>query len=364
MGFWRLTLQLLIIPYISRWIYLYLLDLGVGINFNKVTPGPCRVIPGISCGSEQISVTKDGLAFITNGFRGVTTCNKKYLKGRMYLFDFNKPDENVTELKIESDTLDNDVFDPHGMDIIEETGNVKVYVVNHHLEESVEVFIFNKDNRKVLKHVKTIRDENFVCLNDITLLDENSFYVTNYLRFCKLFHSFIVEYFLSLPTATIVYYSLGKSSIVFSGENMLNGISLDNDRKGVFTISSKTGEILEFLKDDANGSLSLVKRHWTGFHSDNIFLDKFAGAFYISMQKAPIDALLFIQNLTDYCPATGAKVKVSQENSIEVEEILHLPGKDFVSGLSVVAHYKGQYLFGTVCDSLGYCIDRSAIPLK
>ena len=144
MGFIKSAAVILILSYALTCMYVFLVDHGVGVHHNNVHPGKCRIVPGITCGSEQIVVTTDGLAFITNGLKLVTSCNPLFTKGRVYLFDFNNPGNNVTELKIISEIIDPSTFDPHGMDMIEnlEQGTISIYVVNHaYKTESIEVFL-------------------------------------------------------------------------------------------------------------------------------------------------------------------------------------------------------------------------------
>ena len=353
----------LIFAYGAQVVYFFLINHGIGIHFNNVKPGPCRIVPGISCGAEQISVTNDGLAFITSGVKTMTNCNKKYLKGRIYLFDFNKPNENVTELKIQSENLDLDSFQPLGMDILDNKDDVKVFVVNH-AAASIEIFLFEKTNHQILKHLQTITNEKFVCLNDLTLVDENNFYVTNFAKFCKYPPIMMAEFFLQLPTSNIVHFASGETRNVVSGESVLNGITLGTDKKKLFTVSSNTGQLLEFWRNLDNGSLQLIKRHFIGFHPDNIFMDHETGVLYAGTQKTTFSHFLLSENKTDHCSATGVMITQNISGHMEVEEILHMNGGEFINSLSVVAHYKGQYLFGTPFDRLGYCIDKSIINIK
>merc|ERR1712179_824245 len=117
MGWLRNVIIISVIAYAAKVLYPFLVHLGVGVHFNNVRPGKCRVVSGIECGSEKIAVSEGGLAFITNGLREMTRCNRDYLRGNLYTFDFNNPNNNVTKLKIiSSDGFDADGFAPHGMD--------------------------------------------------------------------------------------------------------------------------------------------------------------------------------------------------------------------------------------------------------
>ena len=288
------------------WLYMHLVGGGVGVRFNTVKPGPCRVIPGITCGSETIRVTEDGLAFITSEMRGYTKCNPQYLKGRIYLFDFNQPNENVTELNIKSESLKD--FDPTGMDLIEENGIVKLFVMNHHPEASILVFEFDKKQRNELKHVKTIIDEKIVCPNSITLIDEKSFYFTNQGKYCRS-HFFLVaaEVVLGLATSTLVYYNSGRTVVVVQNENWMNGVTLGEEQKRLYTVLTKAGELLEFDRLE-NNSLNLLKRYDIGFQPNNIIYDRSSNAFYVGTEKTHIYQFLTAMNLTEHSTAAGVKI--------------------------------------------------------
>lgn len=364
MGFVRFTIKTIIFAYAARLIYLFLVNQGIGRHFNNVKPGPCRIVPGISCGSEQISVTEDGLAFITSGLRPPTPCSEDNVKGRMFLFDFNKPNENVTELKIQSETFDLDLFNPHGMDIIEDKNTVKLFVVNHATRESIEIFQYDKKQRNILKHIQTITDEKFDSLNDIAVVDENNFYVTSFLKYFHYPLVMMTQFFFQMPTSYIIHYESGKTTILASGESPLNGITFNKDKKKLFVASFSTGKLLEFSRNNENGSLSLINRHFVGFFPDNIFVDKTTGVLYVGAQKSIINQFLVAQNYTDHCSASAVKITPDSSGQLEVEELLHMNGGQFIDSLSAVVHYKGQYLFGSVFDKLGYCVDRSLINTK
>ena len=354
-----------VLAFMSKFMYFWLVDNGYGVHFYNVQPGPCRVVPGIECGSEKVSVTHDGLAFITNGFKLITNCNQKYLRGHIYLFDFNQPEKNVSKLIIQSDTLDLKAFGPHGMDIYEdlEQGNVKVYVVNHAKKiESVEVFHYHRSNPQKLIHLDTIMDDKFICLNDITVIDENRFYITNSMKYCHSRFAFgVTEIFLKLKTASIVYYDHGKSIIVADGESFLNGIALSKDKTQVFSVAFSSGGMFIYDRDENNGKLDLRNKFFVGHHPDNIFTDLSTGHLYVGIQKEPYTlAAASMSNNTGYFSSSGIKLKTKSEkwDDFEIEEVFHHDGKNVVSS---VAYYKGHYLFGTVFHKLAYCRERKEI---
>jgi len=169
----------------GKQFHLWLCGKGVNVRFINHRPGDCKVLPDLQCGSEKISVTSNGLAFITNGFADATNCNKDFLRGNLYLFDFNKPDQGAKRLQMKNvskEFLEN--FDPHGMDVFEVNGVVKLYVVNHLDDfDTIEVFQYSSEHPTEVHHVSTIRNDLFNCLNDITIIDEDEFYATNFVKF-------------------------------------------------------------------------------------------------------------------------------------------------------------------------------------
>ena len=190
---------------------------------------------------------------------------------------------------IQSDTLDLEAFDSGGMAIYEnlEKGNVKVYVVNHAKKiDSVEVFQYHRSNPQKLIHLDTIMDDKFICLNDITVIDENRFYITNFIKYChSRFAVAISEYVLKLKTASIVYYDHGKSTIVADGESFLNGITLSKDKAQVFSVTTGSGGMFVYDRNENSGELHLRNKLYVGHHTDRIFTDLSTGHLYVLIQK-------------------------------------------------------------------------------
>ncbi|XP_066924139.1 serum paraoxonase/lactonase 3-like [Clytia hemisphaerica] len=343
-----------------RSLYLWLVARGVGVHFNEHHPGQCSVIPGISCGSEKIVVAKrnsnQGLAFITNGFKGFTRCSKETTQGNIYTFDFKNPDVGAVKLNIDHSEIWQS-FDPHGIDLVEneKDNTIKLYVVNHaKLTESVEVFLFDPQQPKSLKHLNTIRDKSFVCLNDITMLNENEFYVTNWIKYCH--YPMVVpalELFLGVETGSVVYYDGNKGEVIERGQG-LNGIAQSKDSKQLLVVSCSTTFLHVYEISNSPSKLKLIEKIDLIYYGDNIYTDFLTGDYYVGVQKKVIKLLLAVKNQTRFAPSTG--VRVHQRNGVyEVEEVLHDSGRSFVHGVSSFVHYKNQYLLGTIFHDFGYC---------
>ena len=339
-------------------IYMWLISRGVGVHFNNHRPGKCHIVPGIECGSEKISMTSNGLAFITSNYQEMTNCHKPNLKGKLYSFDFNNPDDGVKQLEVKG-MFNTDTFNPHGMDILEDLlqGIVHIYVVNHaNHTESIEVFRYHTNKPGEVTYLRTITDEKFVCLNDIAVINQNEFYVTNFAKYCysSIQPLFIAEMVFGFNTANILYHRQGKTRVGPTG-SVFNGIA--TDFKHIFVVSSGSNMIHVYKKLDG-GKLKREKMIRVEYNPDNVAFDRVSGDLYVGRSKNVLNLIALSDNRTEYSSASAVKISQvdgSWKNKAQVTEILHDSGKNFIHGVSSVVHYKKAYLFGTVFHKLAYC---------
>jgi len=98
---WKTALVFAVASVFGYWTIDYIRWLGI-FEHPKFyhAPGPCRRLPGIEHGSEDIQVMENGLAFISSGLVLGDSDEYKKRVGRIYLFDYNHPDVGPQELKI------------------------------------------------------------------------------------------------------------------------------------------------------------------------------------------------------------------------------------------------------------------------
>ena len=341
-------------------IYFALVERGVGVPVFNHYPGKCRVVSGLECGSEDVAVTKDGLAFISNGVPVFQKCNYTLHKGSLYLFDFKNPDANVSKLEIISEAIGIDKLAPHGLSLWEnnETQKISLFVIDHGLENDVvHIFEYDKSEPTKLFHKETIIDQSFVCINDLVAIGPHSFYITNFLAFCKVNSVAVVfEYFLKMKSGNVVFFDGEKGRIVASGLAMSNGINISPDGKYVYVAAASSLDLLIFKRDFETNNIALVKEVELMTSPDNVEIDKDTGDIYIGAQKNY--KLLFANyNGTFAAPTQVVRVRCPHENwdKCSVIEILSSDGIDFVRGSSVAHFHKGGLLIGTVYHKLGYC---------
>ena len=343
-------------------IYFALVEKGVGVPVFNHYPGKCRVVSGLECGSEDFAVTKDGLAFISNGVRVSQKCNYTLYKGSFYLFDFKNPDANVTKLKIISETLDFDKLDPIGMTLWEddETQKISLFVIDHGLKNDVvHVFEYDRSEPTKLFLKETIKDQSFVCINDLIAIGPRSFYITNFIAFCRVSSAAIgLEYFFKIKSGNVVFFDGEKGRIVANGLAMSNGINISPDGKYVYVAAGSSHDLLIFKRDFETNDITLIKEIALMTSPDNLEVDRDNGDIYIGAHKN-YKMIFGSYNGTFAAPAQVVRVRCPPENwdKCSVIEILSTDGIDFVRGSSVAHFRKGGLLIGTVYHRLGYCHD-------
>ncbi|XP_070532142.1 serum paraoxonase/arylesterase 1-like isoform X1 [Ptychodera flava] len=342
---------------------LYLL--GYFKTIYKHYPGHCRVVPGVDLGSEDVTVTSDGLAFISSGLRGFGNksdplTQPPLLKGRIFLFDFNHPEKNAVEIALEGD-FDRENFYPLGISLYEDstTGEKKLFVINNHISNENRVEIFRFDERtSSLHHLKTIIGETLYSLNDLVAVGPETFYYINYMYFTKQTPlAFKLETYSGLAWGTIGLYSEGKDMIISSGYRIPVGINVSPDGRHLYVSTSLTGELVIFErgKDDSITEIKRVSLHTS---PDNIEVDRETGDLWIGCIPSLHLHMAHLENYANPGTSQVLRLRFGDQNSpfenIDVREVLMDDGS-LIKGSSVASYYDNKMLVGTVVHKLAYC---------
>ncbi|XP_071941540.1 serum paraoxonase/arylesterase 2-like [Antedon mediterranea] len=357
---WKKLLFIGFLAIFARHIFLIAQIMGIFKTIHNHKPGPCRVVPGIVNGSEDIYVLPNGLAFISSGIsmEHYTEGNDpriRQFEGGIYRFDFNKPDEEAKLIPIEGDVLKNNGLRPHGLDVWQDgkTEKVRLFVVNHYAPvDVIEVFDFDQE-RIVLKHHKTIKDKLFYSVNDVAATGPDSFYFTN-----DGYHHGIKRVFEGLlmrAWSNIGYYDGKEAKIIMDGGHGFNGINMSPDKKIVYVNEVLAGGAMHIWQRESDNSLSLIESMKFDSLCDNVFVDE-AGDIWQGCHPIGHMFQSHAQNLSLPSPSQVINVKFLDKSRkrYEISEVLSNDGS-LVSGSSVAAYYKGTMLIGTVLDKMAYC---------
>ncbi|KAJ8028760.1 Serum paraoxonase/arylesterase 1 [Holothuria leucospilota] len=328
-------------------------------------PGPCRNVLPIETGSEDIALASNGIAFISSGlnicrFTCKSSCDPRYCQyeGRIYKFDFNKPNDDVVTVKLPEELVDEN-FHPHGMDLWQDpdSGEIRLFVVNHRkTEESVEILKYN-DESNSFSLVRSVRHKLFNSLNDVAAVGPDSFYAANdaYIGGCWR----IVESFLGMPWCTIVYYDGETAKIVEKGRPYFNSVAVSKDGSSVFLTVPSDQQVNIYKRDNKDGSLKFYRSIEVGCRIDNVFIDDTTGDVWFGGHPS---AHLLSQHVADAdMKAPSQVIRVHPKGPADdpfSSYQLFSPFEDdgeLVSASSSVALYKNKMLIGTVLHKAAFC---------
>ncbi|KAH3790522.1 serum paraoxonase/arylesterase 1-like [Dreissena polymorpha] len=352
------SLFVLFLQHALRIIYL----LGLHVTVRSHAPGPCKLVPGVEHGSEDMETLPDGRTFITSGFLwGLSSSHMKSLyvdqgrKGKVLLFDFKTPEKGVTELELDPE-FDSSDFRPHGISVIqnEDTGKITLFIVNHpNGRDTVEKFEFEPETLS-LRHLKTFADENMRVINDVAATSENSFYVTNFGYSTTKFGA-TLETVLLLPWGNVLYYDGSSYRVVVDALVMANGIKLSLDKRSVY-LAHGIFQMLNVYQRDDNDELNISQELPLYAYPDNILVDMKTGNLLIGSHPVPYQVTMYL-DAPDRGVSPSQVLYIHMKNSSFAEGITELYSNEGlqISASSVASLYDNKMLVGTVCDKLLYC---------
>ncbi|XP_070581951.1 serum paraoxonase/arylesterase 1-like [Ptychodera flava] len=357
----RKIIVTVVLAAVGTHVFRFLYSLGYQNTVYKHYPGPCRLLQTPAKGSEDISVTTNGLAFISSGIRltryNLDKSRKSHnTRGRIYLYDFNNPSQNATEIPIDGN-FDVDNFYPHGLSLWGDsiTGEVLLFVVNHNpKEECIEIFNFDP-KRLRLKHSRTVNVKTMYNVNDLVAVGRESFYFTND-RYSKTQYGQIAEDYLLLPWGSIGFYDGVRDTLVQTGLHGPNGINISPDRRFLYVASPRIGSVTIYsISSDNSIKERKVISVYTGV--DNIEIDPDNGDLWLGCHPQRYMLKSHFENVTKRSPSQVLRVKFNRKDSYDQYEIQEVFVDDgaLISGSSVASVYKNKLLVGSVIHTTVYC---------
>ncbi|CAG5135730.1 unnamed protein product [Candidula unifasciata] len=339
---------------------------GVFTHYKKHYPGPCRQIKGLNYGSEDLEVTKDGLAFITSGvsYAAMSTGYKEFLqrngiKGRIFLYDFNEVHPEARELQlVPSKDFNPDYFHPHGISILEDSvkGEHIIYVINHAEigDEAVEKFKFLPESYKLL-HLKSFRGPLMHITNDLAIIGEDQFYISDYLYFKDHTLSLIEQAFLPFGLGSLLYFNGSDFSVVDSGLFSPNGMTLSKDKRYLY-LSLPALSTVNVYELEKGNSLVLIQSAYLHSMADNLHLSESGDALYSGAHPILHQLVVHLDDPRQPAPSSVLRLPLKDGKIVpeDITELFYDHG-DLISASSCAAIYKNKLLIGSVINKLVVC---------
>ncbi|KAJ8031150.1 Serum paraoxonase/arylesterase 1 [Holothuria leucospilota] len=344
----------------------HLYRLAMIMGYHKMVyihwPGSCRNVNPVRTGSEDLTVTDDGVVFITSGVRP-RVCESDpidpriyHFQGRIYLFDFNHPEEDAQELKLPEE-ISKSNFNPHGVDswFDKESRITYLFVVNHRPDgDAVEIFRFEKASTS-LKHIRTVQAPEFRSLNDVVAVGMKEFYVSNdgYYQNCWR----AIESLLLLKWASLVHFDGVKAKLVARGLG-LNGLSQSLDGKLIYATSPLERTVYTYRRAE-DGMLEMLHQLYVGTGVDNIFVHPKSGELWLGAHLQGHSFLKHCQNIDLLSPSQIIRIQPlgPLENPLEAFKLFDpfCDTGELISGSSAAVVYGNKLLIGSVFHKLAFC---------
>ncbi|MFD2564988.1 strictosidine synthase family protein [Aquimarina rubra] len=291
-------------------------------------------------GAEDITISAtDNFALISSTKREIYPPVKEE-KGGLYLMDLKNENFDLVHL---TDSF-NQSFAPHGISMIKKDSLYKVMAINHTPQgHSIEVFSLQDKN---LIHHKTLKHSLLVSPNDIVLIDEHRFYVTNDHGYPKGFGKVLEEY-LGLSISNVLYYDGKNYTEVADGIAYANGINYDPKRNLLF-VASPRSFLVKVYSANSDGSLDFIEDIDCDTGVDNIEIDT-QGNLWIGAHPNLLHFGSYAKGKKETSPSEIIKVTYRGKNDYDIEQVYTNDGT-IMSGSTVAAPFKDLIITGNVMD--------------
>ncbi|AXT52886.1 hypothetical protein D1818_19420 [Aquimarina sp. BL5] len=293
-------------------------------------------------GAEDITISQ------SNGFALISSTNReiyppvKEEKGGLYLMDLENENFNLTHLTASFSQS----FAPHGISMIKKNKDsvYKVMAINHTLNgHSIEVFTLQDKN---LVHEKTLKHTSLVSPNDLVLIDENRFYITNDHKYTDGFGKILEEY-LGLSISNVLYYDGKNYTEVANGIAYANGINYDPKRNLLF-VASPRAFLVKVYSRNVDGSLEFIEDIPCSTGVDNIEIDV-NGNLWIGAHPNLLRFGSYAKGKKETSPSEIIKITYRGKNDYNIEQVYTNDGT-VMSGSTVATPFKDLIISGNVMD--------------
>ncbi|MEM9545926.1 MAG: SMP-30/gluconolactonase/LRE family protein [Bacteroidota bacterium] len=299
-------------------------------------------------GAEDIMIsTIDSFALISATDRNGLSDDSEQ-KGGLYLIDFTA--DNYTPIPLtESFTQP---FAPHGISFFKKDSTYHVMAVNHTPDgHTIEVFELKG---KKCDHVKTLKHPSMISPNDLVMIDEGRFYVTNDHGYAKGIGKVMEEY-MGLAVSNVVYFDGSDYKEVASGIAYANGINYDQDRNLLF-VASPRHFLVKVYTLESEGPLTFIEDIPCGTGVDNIEFDA-KGNLWIGCHPNLMRFNFYAKGWKQTAPSEVIKIDYRGKRDYNVEKVYVEKGD--VMSASTVATPFGELIFvGNVLDDEFLVLER------
>lgn len=243
-------------------------------------------------------------------------------------------------------------FAPHGISLFKRDSVYTIAAINHFgNEHSVEIFTLIG---KKLTHIRTERSTKLISPNDLVLLDENRFYITNDHGYASGMGRLLEDYG-NLAVSSVLYFDGHQFSAAAEGISFANGINIDRKRNLVFVASPRRFLIKVYTKNKDN-SLTFIEDIPCGTGVDNIEFDA-DGNLFVGCHPNLLHFTAYATGKQKTSPSEILKINYRSQGNYSVKSIYTNDGTQ-VSATSVATPFGNLLLVGNVKDNKMLILQR------
>lgn len=314
--------------------------------FRSVTPGfdgSCRLVAG-PVGPEDLTIDgAAGVAYISASDRRAIRAGSPR-PGAIYAYDLNLENAQPVNLTPNADIS----FQPHGISLwVAPDHRRMLYVINHPAPgsapytHSVEVYDILADG---LAHRQTIVDARLVMPNDLVVVDEGLFYLTN-THANPPGRAQTMETYLRLRGANVLYFGSHGFEVAVPDLVLPNGINVSADGKTIYVASTTMQNVQIYDRAPDTGALQLRDTVAVGSGLDNIEVDE-VGDLWIGAHPNLLALTAMRDDPAALSPSQALRISLAGDEP-EIEEI-YVDGGEQISGVSVAARSGNRLLIGQI----------------
>lgn len=340
----RITISAIVIIVAAACLFVLvrLQNLGAFHQSENMFSGQCKAIKGIT-GPEDIQLDKQrGIAYISAYDRRAANEGVR-VRGEIYLIDLKQADPVPVLLPTDIITE----FQPHGISLFRvDSLTNSLLVINHRSDElhTVERFMHHPGEEFI--HRETFTGDELISPNDITAIDERSFYFTNDGRSRK---KFVLsrDTFLFRSTGSIGYYNGENFQIVKKNLYFPNGIAFDSATIKLYVTETISGLLKVYRIEEGKKNITKIFEQDIGTGVDNINTDR-EGNLWIARHPNLPALSRHMAESANTSPSQILKLEQAGK-SFRVNLVFSDDGNQ-VSGASAAIFYKNRLLIGAAFD--------------
>ncbi len=291
-------------------------------------------------GAEDIVVSNDGTFAIISATARKEFPPTEQEHGGLYLMELTSGEFVVKHLTPDFGLP----FAPHGISVFQSDSIYTIAAVNHTVDgHTIEFFVLIGEE---LTHIRTEKSTQFISPNDIVLVDEKRYYVTNDHGYEHGIGRLIEEYG-NLAIANVLYYDGQEHHVAADGISFANGINFDVERNLIFVASPRRFCVKVFTPQ-VDGSLEFIENIPCGTGVDNIEFDE-EGNLWVGCHPDLLHFASYAKQKKDISPSEIINIEYRAKGDYTVTSIYENDGAQ-LSATSVAAPFRDLIFVGTVKD--------------